>query len=86
MSWKSCGLVTVIKTNMVSYEEHVGREEVSVPHPDPVVLELNRLQNLLAGSFSHIPFPFLMLECAFFLMQDQIFAVGSVVLSDPIIV
>ncbi|XP_038882407.1 microtubule-associated protein 70-5 isoform X2 [Benincasa hispida] len=33
---------------MVSYEEHVGREEVCVVHPNPVVLELNRLQNLLS--------------------------------------
>ncbi|XP_050944627.1 microtubule-associated protein 70-5 [Cucumis melo] len=34
---------------MVSYyEEHVGREEDCVVHPDPVVLELNRLQNLLS--------------------------------------
>ncbi|CAK9320856.1 unnamed protein product [Citrullus colocynthis] len=33
---------------MVIYEEHVCREEVSAVHPDPVVLELNRLQNLLS--------------------------------------
>lgn len=45
----------------MSYEEHVAREEVSVLHPDPVVLELNRLQNLLAGSSSssHIAFFFM---------------------------
>ncbi|KGN49039.1 microtubule-associated protein 70-5 [Cucumis sativus] len=30
------------------YEEHVGREEACVVHPDPVVLELNRLHNLLS--------------------------------------
>ncbi|XP_022977701.1 microtubule-associated protein 70-5 isoform X2 [Cucurbita maxima] len=34
--------------NMGSYEEHVGREEGSVVLLDPVVLELTRLQNLLA--------------------------------------
>ncbi|XP_023544721.1 microtubule-associated protein 70-5 isoform X2 [Cucurbita pepo subsp. pepo] len=34
--------------NMGSYEEHVGREEGSVVLLDPVVLELNRLQNLVA--------------------------------------
>ncbi len=35
---------------MVSYEEQVAFEdELSLSHPDPVVLELNRLQNLLKG-------------------------------------
>ena len=38
--------------NMGSYEEHVGREEGSVVLLDPVVLELNRLQNLVAGCCS----------------------------------
>jgi hypothetical protein len=30
-------------------QEHVGCEELSLAHPDPVVLELNRLENLLRG-------------------------------------
>ncbi|XP_041024749.1 microtubule-associated protein 70-5-like [Juglans microcarpa x Juglans regia] len=32
---------------MGSYEEQLGCEELSLVHPDPFVLELNRLQNLL---------------------------------------
>jgi hypothetical protein len=27
----------------------VGSEDLSLSHPDPIVLELNRLQNLLKG-------------------------------------
>ena len=34
---------------MVSYEEQVACDELSLSHPDPLVLELNRLQNLLKG-------------------------------------
>lgn len=42
---------------MVGYrneEQFLGREELSLSHPGPIVLELNRLQNLLKGlpSFS----------------------------------
>ncbi|KAG2688627.1 hypothetical protein I3843_09G105600 [Carya illinoinensis] len=33
---------------MGSYEEQLGCEELSLVHPDPFVLELNRLQNLLS--------------------------------------
>ncbi|KAK7859961.1 microtubule-associated protein 70-5 [Quercus suber] len=32
---------------MVSHEEQVACDELSLSHPDPLVLELNRLQNLL---------------------------------------
>ncbi|KAM4101629.1 hypothetical protein ACB094_05G158200 [Castanea mollissima] len=32
---------------MVSYDEQVACDELSLSHPDPLVLELNRLQNLL---------------------------------------
>lgn len=35
---------------MVSHEEQNGVEDLSLLHPDPVVLELNRLKNLLKGS------------------------------------
>ena len=37
---------------MVSREEQHGVEDLALVHPDPVVLELNRLKNLLKGSNS----------------------------------
>ena len=43
---------------MVGYHEELklgggggGAEELSLSHPDPFVLELNRLQNQLTGKF-----------------------------------
>ena len=51
----------VIREKMVGYgnEEQVlggvGSEDLSLSHPDPVVLELNRLQNLLKGLPCLIP-------------------------------
>lgn len=39
---------------MVSHEEQNGVEDLSLLHPDPVVLELNRLKNLLKGSQSSL--------------------------------
>lgn len=50
---------------MVCHEEQlgvgrIGGEDLSLVHPDPVVLELNRMHNLLTGpslSFSHTHAP-----------------------------
>lgn len=36
---------------MACHEEQYGSEELSLVHPDPVVLELNRLKDLLKGYF-----------------------------------
>lgn len=44
---------------MVGYDELKlgGAEEFSVSHPDPVVLELNRLQNQLKGFLFLLDYP-----------------------------
>lgn len=38
-------------------------EELSLPHTDPIVLELNRLHNQLKGSFLFLYFSLLLLWC-----------------------
>lgn len=38
-------------------------EELSLPHTDPIVLELNRLHNQLKGLFLFLSFSLLLLWC-----------------------